>query len=93
MDEEYLKRLLANYRGLEWIETIRVAGVKRSMGRKGNSGDNAAYKGFFGRMKTEMFYGRKCGECFTTRVRNRGVYRVLQQCPHQEHSQGAVKFT
>lgn len=36
-----------------------IAGLTRSMGRKGNSGDNAACEGFFGRMKTEMFYGRK----------------------------------
>lgn len=27
------------------------------MSRKGNSGDNAACEGFFGRMKTEMYYG------------------------------------
>ena len=29
------------------------------MSRKGNSGDNAACEGFFGRMKTEMYYGTK----------------------------------
>lgn len=27
------------------------------MSRKGNGGDNAACEGFFGRMKTEMYYG------------------------------------
>lgn len=27
------------------------------MSREGNSGDNAACEGFFGRMKTEMYYG------------------------------------
>ncbi|WP_215411614.1 IS3 family transposase, partial [Escherichia coli] len=27
--------------------------------RKGCSPDNAACKGFFGRLKTEMYYGRK----------------------------------
>lgn len=35
------------------------------MSRKGNSGDNAACEGFFGRMKTEMHYGikwRKAGD-------------------------------
>lgn len=48
-----------HYRGLEWIEAVGVAGITRSMSRKGNSGDNAACEGFFGRMKTEMFYGRK----------------------------------
>ena len=29
------------------------------MSRKENSGDNAACEGFFGRMKTEMFYDIK----------------------------------
>ena len=29
------------------------------MSRKGNSGDNAACEGFFGRMKTEMYHGIK----------------------------------
>lgn len=31
--------------------------MRRSMSRKGNSGDNAACEGFFGRMKTGMYYG------------------------------------
>ncbi|WP_244584573.1 IS3 family transposase, partial [Escherichia coli] len=30
-----------------------------SMSRKGCSPDNAACEGFFGRLKTEMYYGRK----------------------------------
>lgn len=29
------------------------------MSRKGKSDDNAACEGFFGRMKAEMYYGRK----------------------------------
>ena len=48
-----------HYRGGEWIERLDGLGITRSMSRKGNSGDNAACEGFFGRMKTEMFYGRK----------------------------------
>ncbi|GAA1318736.1 hypothetical protein GCM10020360_11890 [Nonlabens tegetincola] len=48
-----------HYRGGEWIELMKSAGLTRSMGRKCNSGDNAACEGFFGRMKTEMFYGRE----------------------------------
>lgn len=48
-----------HYRGGEWIERLEGLGITRSMSRKGNSGDNAACEGFFGRMKTEMFYGRK----------------------------------
>lgn len=31
------------------------------MSRKGNSGDNAACEGFFGRMKVEMYHGVKWG--------------------------------
>ncbi|QIM19662.1 transposase family protein [Leucobacter coleopterorum] len=50
-----------HYRGAEWIEKMNSAGLTRSMGRKGKSGDNAACEGFFGRMKTEMFYGRVWG--------------------------------
>lgn len=48
-----------HYRGGEWIERLEGKGIVRSMSRKGNSGDNAACEGFFGRMKTEMYYGRR----------------------------------
>ena len=48
-----------HYRGAMWIEKLEGLGISRSMSRKGNSGDNAACEGFFGRMKTEMYYGRK----------------------------------
>ena len=47
-----------HYRGLELIEKVTTATLTRSMGRKGKSGDNAACEGFFGRMKTDMFYDR-----------------------------------
>ena len=41
-------------------ELSRIAGAKlvRSMSRKGCSPDNAACEGFFGRLKTEMFFLR-----------------------------------
>lgn len=48
-----------HYRGAAWIERLEGLGITRSMSRKGNSGDNAACEGFFGRMKTEMYYGIK----------------------------------
>ena len=48
-----------HYRGGMWIEKLEGQGITRSMSRKGNSGDNAACEGFFGRMKTEMYYGVK----------------------------------
>ncbi|WP_182050704.1 IS3 family transposase [Changpingibacter yushuensis] len=47
-----------HYRTAEWIETTKAGRVTRSMGKKGCSPDNAACEGFFGRMKTEMLYGR-----------------------------------
>ena len=37
---------------------MRVAGLTRSMLKKGCSSDNAACEGVFGRLKNEMFYGR-----------------------------------
>lgn len=33
-------------------------GIQQSMSRKGNCLDNAAMESFFGRMKTECFYGK-----------------------------------
>lgn len=39
-------------RGGMWIEKLEGQRMGRSMSRKGNSGDNAACEGFFGRMKT-----------------------------------------
>ena len=48
-----------HYRGAAWIERLEGLGITRSMSRKGNSGDNAACEGFFGRMKTEMYHGIK----------------------------------
>jgi transposase InsO family protein/transposase-like protein len=45
-----------HYRGGMWIEKLEGRGFLRSMSRKGNSGDNAACEGFFGRMKTEMYH-------------------------------------
>lgn len=48
-----------HYRGTMWIEKLESHGIKRSMSRRGKSGDNAACEGFFGRMKTEMLYHKK----------------------------------
>ncbi len=48
-----------HYRGARWIERLEGLHIDRSMSRKGNSGDNAACEGFFGRLKSEMFYGRQ----------------------------------
>lgn len=46
-----------HYRWPEWIAIIESAGLTRSMSKKGCSPDNSACEGFFGHLKTEMFYG------------------------------------
>ena len=46
-----------HYRWPEWIRIMDDAGLTRSMSKKGCSPDNSACEGFFGHLKTEMFYG------------------------------------
>jgi transposase InsO family protein len=48
----------AHYRWPGWLSRMRDARLVRSMSRKGCSLDNAACEGFFGRLKTELFYPR-----------------------------------
>ncbi len=48
----------AHYRWPGWLSRINEANLVRSMSRKACSPDNAACKGFFGRLKTELFYSR-----------------------------------
>jgi transposase InsO family protein/transposase-like protein len=48
----------AHYRWPGWLSRMRTAKLVRSMSRKGCSPDNAACEGFFGRLKTELFYPR-----------------------------------
>ncbi len=47
-----------HYRWPGWLSRIADAKLVRSMSRKGCSPDNAACEGFFGRLKTEMFFAR-----------------------------------
>jgi putative transposase len=47
-----------HYRWPGWLNRMRDANLVRSMSRKACSPDNAACEGFFGRLKTEMFYAR-----------------------------------
>jgi len=49
----------AHYRWPGWLSRVHNAKLIRSMSRKGCSPDNAACEGFFGRLKTELFYPRK----------------------------------
>ena len=46
----------AHYRWPGWLSRVASSNLIRSMSRKACSPDNAACEGFFGRMKTEMFY-------------------------------------
>lgn len=46
----------AHYRWPGWLSRIADAKLIRSMSRKCCSPDNAACEGFFGRLKTELFY-------------------------------------
>jgi putative transposase len=48
----------AHYRWPGWLTRMRDAKLIRSMSRKGCSPDNAACEGFFGRLKTALFYPR-----------------------------------
>ncbi|CAD5534420.1 putative transposase protein [Escherichia coli] len=48
-----------HYRWPDWLERVNAGGLIRSMSRKGCSPDNAACEGFFGRLKTKMYYGHK----------------------------------
>lgn len=45
-----------HYRWPDWLEHVNAASLIRSMSRIGCSPDNAACEGFFGRLKTEMYY-------------------------------------
>jgi transposase InsO family protein len=48
----------AHYRWPGWLLRMHDARLIHSMSRKGCSPDNAACEGFFGRLKTELFYPR-----------------------------------
>ena len=48
----------AHYRWPGWLARIKDGNLIRSMSSKGCSPDNAACEGFFGRLKTELFYPR-----------------------------------
>ena len=48
----------ARYRWPGWLSRMRDAKLIRSMSRKGCTPGNAACEGFFGRLKTELFYSR-----------------------------------
>jgi transposase InsO family protein len=47
-----------HYRWPGWLSRMSGANLTRSMSRKACSPDNAACEGFFGRLKSELFYPR-----------------------------------
>lgn len=47
------------YQHVTYQTTLKEAGIKQSMSRKGNCIDNGAGESFFGRLKIECFYKRK----------------------------------
>ena len=48
----------AHYHWPGWIERMENAGLTKPMSNKGCSPDNSYCKGFLGRLKNELFYGR-----------------------------------
>ncbi len=51
-----------HYRRPGWISRMEKAGLQRSMSKKGDSPDNFACEGLFGRLKNEMFDNRNCSD-------------------------------
>ncbi len=48
----------AHYRWPGWIDRMSQANLPRSISKKGDSPDNSACQGFFGRLKNVVFYQR-----------------------------------
>ena len=47
------------YQHAHYINSLKEHGITQSMSRKGNCYDNSIMETFFGRIKTEMYYGSK----------------------------------
>lgn len=47
------------YQMTQYHKSLKDKGIIQSMSRKGNCLDNSPMENFFGRMKTEMFYGKE----------------------------------
>ncbi len=66
-----------HYRWPGWITRMDTAGLIRSMLRKGCSPDNAACKGFFGLVKTEMFYTRSWAGVTVEEIQELDAYKMV----------------
>ena len=62
------------YQHQVYVKMLKKQGIIQSMSRKGNCYDNCIIETFFGRMKTEMFYGHEkeypSFEAFSSAVRD-----------------------
>jgi len=62
------------YQHQVYVKMLKEQGIIQSMSRKGNCYDNCIIETFFGRMKTEMFYGHEkeyqSFETFSSAVRD-----------------------
>ena len=47
------------YQMIGYQNILRENGIQQSMSRKGNYLDNSAMESFFGRLKTECYYGKR----------------------------------
>ncbi len=47
------------YQMMGYREILKKHGIKQSMSRKGNCLDNGAMESFFGRLKTECYFGKR----------------------------------
>ena len=47
------------YQHMSYVQKLKEQGIIQSMSREGNCYDNCIIETFFGRMKTEMFYGQQ----------------------------------
>lgn len=47
------------YQMIAYREMLKTHGIKQSMSRKGNCLDNGAIESFFGRLKTECYFGKR----------------------------------
>lgn len=65
------------YRWPEWIKIMTDRGLTRSMSKKGCSPDNSACEGFFGHLKTELFYGNNWDQYSIAEFMNE-----LKECIH-----------
>ena len=66
---------------------LRENGIQQSMSRKGNCLDNSAMESFFGRLKTEYYYGKRFE---TFEQQEKTIHEYIHYYNH-ERIQGKLK--